>query len=234
MEMVPMDMGQIDIVRLKAVDQFAARLWIVPPATPIARTDEPWVTENGPASVFHEQASVADYRKSHVTSFSRNLLVNASRADPSRLLPPALADGVPTHLFQQIDRARRDKIVFNETPHSGGQACRASRARHRQHTFPAGDTTIADLVDDLTVSSATRLADYRRSRSAVYRATRRPRPSLVTLRTFNTKHYLYKLKRTMQLHPPVEPDKCQASGNIEHNVKGGGKSSWDPGLVKLS
>ena len=71
MEMVPMDMGQIDIVRLKAVDQFAARLWIVPPATPIARTDEPWVTENGSASVFHEQAGVAEYRKFHIDLLSR-------------------------------------------------------------------------------------------------------------------------------------------------------------------
>ena len=54
-----MQMCQVDVVRLEIAYQVGGRLGKIPPASPVARADQPWVRDYADAVVIHAKAGVA-------------------------------------------------------------------------------------------------------------------------------------------------------------------------------
>ena len=58
-EMIPMQMGQVDVIRLQIGNEIGRRLREIPPAAPIAGADQPRVGNDANAIVFNANAGMA-------------------------------------------------------------------------------------------------------------------------------------------------------------------------------
>ena len=65
MKVVPMEMGQINEIGSKSLDQLSRGRRIIPPGPPVTTAHEPRIDQDGAIACFHEKPCMADDRKFH-------------------------------------------------------------------------------------------------------------------------------------------------------------------------
>ena len=65
--MVPVQVRQVDVIGVQILDERGGRFGKIPPASPVARADQPRIGNDPNTIMLHAETSVAQYRKLHTT-----------------------------------------------------------------------------------------------------------------------------------------------------------------------
>ena len=109
-EMVPVQVREIDIIGLQVLDELGWRFGKIPPASPVARTDQPRIGNDPHAVVVHAQAGVAEYRELH----TRNPWCFTAAGGMAHLFPGIFyrqqRHSIFTHTYEHYNTRREGPI----------------------------------------------------------------------------------------------------------------------------